>query len=157
MPTTQGGAASAASKPQYKMKVTRDIYVTMGDGTRIALAIYQPDAEGTFPAFFAASPYQYDTDHLPASPLFLWRETGPIEWYVERGYVYVRADVRGTGRSDCVYGFLDKSEQEDYCEIVEWIARQPWSNGKVGGFGESYYAVAHGIHEPSSPRLHRAL
>ena len=130
------------SEPRYAMKVTRDVYVTMRDGVRIALCIYRPDAEGRFPTLFATSPYQYDFDHVPALPLFLWRETGPIEWYVAHGYAYVHADARGSGRSEGVFGFLDRTEQGDNYELIEWIARQPWSNGKVGGFGQSYYAMA---------------
>ena len=78
------------------MKITKDVYVTMRDGIRIALKIYRPDADGAFPALFVPSPYQYDTDDLPALPLFLWRETGPIEWYIDHGYAYVRMDVRGS-------------------------------------------------------------
>ena len=141
MATTRRGSDAGASKPQYKVKFTKDVYVTMRDGVRIALAIYQPDAEGEFPALFAASPYQYDLDYLPAHPMFLWRETGPIEWYVERGYAYVRADIRGSGNSEGAYGFLDRTEQEDLYELIEWVAGQPWCSGKVGGFGESYYAM----------------
>src|SRR3989304_3131597 len=98
------------TEPRHRMKVTKDLYGPMRDGTRIALAIYQPDAEGTFPTLFAASPYQYDFDDVPAFPLFLWRETGPVEWYVERGYAYVHADVRGSGKSEGVFKFFDTRE-----------------------------------------------
>ena len=125
----------------YRMKVTRDVYVPMRDGTRIALKVYRPDARGRFPALFAASPYQYETDDIPALPLFLWRETGPVEWYVQQGYAYVRMDVRGSGKSEGAFGYMDRTEQEDCCGVIEWIAAQPWSNGKVGGFGQSYYAM----------------
>lgn len=126
----------------YTMKVTKDIYVTMRDGTRIALAIYQPDAPGKFPALFAMSPYQYEFDEVPAFPLFLWKETGPVEWYVSQGYAYVHMDVRGSGRSEGEFCFLGKPEIEDGYEVVEWIAKQEWCTGKVGGVGQSYYAMA---------------
>jgi len=119
----------------------KDVYVTMRDGVRIALRIYRPAGDGEFPALFVASPYQYCTDDLPSLPLFLWRETGPVAWYVAHGYAYVRMDVRGAGNSEGVYGYLDRDEQEDCIEVIEWIARQPWSNGKVGGYGQSYYAM----------------
>ena len=79
---------------------------------------------------------------MPAFPLFLWRETGPIEWYVGEGYAYVHADVRGSGRSEGEFGFMDRTEQHDYIELIAWIARQPWCNGRVGGIGQSYYAMA---------------
>ena len=129
------------AKPRYRMKTESGVYATMRDGTRIGLRIYRPDAEGQFPVLFAASPYMYATDDLPHSPLFLWREVGPVPWYVEQhGYVYVHADVRGTGTSDGTYRFFDTAEQNDLYDLVEWCGRAPWSNGKVGGIGQSYYA-----------------
>ena len=67
------------------MKVEKPITVQMRDGIRISLCVYRPDADGRFPALFAASPYQYEMDDVPAYPLFLWRETGPVEWYVSQG------------------------------------------------------------------------
>ena len=128
--------------PQYKMKVEKGITVTMRDGVRISLCVYRPDAEGHFPALFAASPYQYEMDEVPAYPLFLWRETGPVEWYVSQGYAYVHADVRGSGRSEGEFSFMGKPEQDDYAELIAWIVQQGWCSGKVGGIGQSYYAVA---------------
>jgi uncharacterized protein len=131
---------SSANRPP--MKVERDVMVAMRDGVRIALAVYRPAGAGRFPALFAASPYQYEYDDVPAYPLFLWRETGPVEWYVAQGYAYVHADVRGSGRSEGAFGFMDRTEQEDYVELIAWIARQDWCNGRVGGIGQSYYAMA---------------
>ncbi|MGB8183052.1 MAG: CocE/NonD family hydrolase, partial [Stellaceae bacterium] len=81
----------------------KDVRVAMRDGAKIALRIYRPEGTGPFPALFAASPYRYDNNELPAQPMFLWRETGPVEWYVDQGYAYVHADVRGSGFSDGVY------------------------------------------------------
>jgi len=120
----------------------KDVLVPMQDGVRIAVRIYRPDGPGPFPALFAISAYRYDNNSLPAYPMFLWRETGPIEWYVEQGYAYVHADVRGTGFSEGQYEFFGKHEQHDLYEIVEWIASQTWSNGKVGGIGQSYYSMS---------------
>ena len=97
---------------------------------------------------------------MPAYPLFLWRETGPVEWYVENGYAYVHADVRGSGGSEGEFGFMDAVEQQDYVQLIAWIVRQSWCNGKVGGIGQSYYAMAQWLMatlEPARPRLHRAL
>ena len=95
------------------MKVEKNVTVAMRDGVRLSLCIYRPDKEGRFPALFAASPYQHAFDQVPAYPLFLWRETGPVEWYVSQGYAYVHADVRGSGQSDGEFGFLDRAEQDD--------------------------------------------
>jgi putative CocE/NonD family hydrolase len=138
----------------FRMHVDDDVYVPMRDGVRIALRVYRPEGEGRFPALFAASPYQYETDDIPHSALFLWREVGPVPWYVRtQGYAVVHADVRGSGNSGGSYNMLDRTEQQDLYELVEWIGRQPWSNGRVGGIGQSYYAWAQwfmGILNPPS-------
>ena len=58
------------------------------------------------------------------------------------------------------FGFMDRAEQEDYVELIAWIARQDWCNGRVGGIGQSYYAMAQWLMatlNPPGPRLHRAL
>ena len=131
----------AKQKHRYVMKVEEPVFITMRDGTPIACRIYRPDTAGRFPVLFAASPYQYETDDLPHSTMFLWREVGPVEWYVrDQGYAYVHMDVRGSGQSGGVYNFLDREEQQDYYECIEWVGRQDWCNGKVGGIGQSYYA-----------------
>ena len=124
------------------MKIEKGITVAMRDGVRLSLCVYRPEAEGRFPTLFAASPYQYEMDEVPAYPLFLWRETGPVEWYVGHGYAYVHADVRGSGRSEGEFEFMGLNEQQDYLELIAWIVRQPWCNGRVGGIGQSYYAMA---------------
>ena len=99
-------------------------------------------------------------DEVPAYPLFLWRETGPVEWYVGQGYAYVHADVRGAGHSEGEFEFMGLNEQQDYLELIAWIVKQPWCNGRVGGIGQSYYAMAQWLmatYEPAGARLHRAL
>lgn len=121
----------------------KDVKVRMRDGVEIGLRVYRPDGTGPYPALFAASPYRYDNNLLPCSAVFLWRETGPIEWYVERqGYAYVHADVRGSGTSGGEFEMWGQEEQGDLYELVEWIAAQSWSNGKVGGIGQSYYCIS---------------
>ena len=129
----------------------KDILVPMRDGVRIAVRVYRPEGDARVPALFAASPYRYDNDALPATPIFLWRETGPIEWYVERGYAYVHADVRGSGFSEGEFGYLGREEQLDLGELIEWTAAQPWCTGDVGTIGQSYYAKSQwfiGIQKP---------
>jgi len=118
----------------------RILSIPMSDGVRIAAALFVPDEPGRYPVLLAASPYRFDNDAAPAIPLFLWRETGPIGWYLKQGYAYVHMDVRGTGRSGGEYHYQCRREQRDLYEVIEWIARQNWSNGKVGGIGQSYFA-----------------
>jgi uncharacterized protein len=120
---------------------TRIENVRVRDGVTIAVAIYLPSGAGRYPTLFAASPYRFDNNLLPPTPQFLWRETGPIKWYLDHGYAFVHMDVRGTGRSDGDYRFLDSKEQADFFDVIEWVAQQSWSNGKIGGIGQSYYAM----------------
>jgi predicted acyl esterase len=127
---------------EHKMKIEKGVTVTMRDGVKISLCVYRPDGPGPFPTLFAASPYQYEMDEVPAYPLFLWRETGPVEWYTEQGYAYVHADVRGSGHSEGEFSFMGLAEQQDYLELIAWIVKQPWCNGRIGGIGQSYYAMA---------------
>jgi uncharacterized protein len=117
------------------------VQIIARDGTSIGARIYRPNGSGPFPALFAASPYRFDNNSLPASPQFLWRETGPIEWYVEQGYAYVHMDVRGSGRSGGSFEFMGRNEQNDLYDAIEWAGAQPWCNGKVGGIGQSYFCM----------------
>ncbi|HUI95511.1 MAG TPA: CocE/NonD family hydrolase [Xanthobacteraceae bacterium] len=118
-----------------------EVKVRVHDGVEIAVALYMPEGDGPFPVLLAASPYRYDNNSLPATPQFLWRETGPIGFYVARGYVYANMDVRGCGKSGGEFRFLDRNEQKDLYDVIEWLGHQPWSNGKVGGMGQSYFCM----------------
>jgi len=86
------------SHPEYDVKVEKDIFITMRDGTKLCVDVYRPAASGTYPALFACSCYQKDLVHLPAVSTFHMRETNDIDWFVQRGYAYVNADIRGTGK-----------------------------------------------------------
>lgn len=121
-----------------------DYFVAMSDGVEIALRVYTPDGSvEPRPTLFAVSPYRFDNDEVPETHTFLWYEMGPFRWYVEEhDYAFVRADVRGTGRSGGEFGFMNERERRDLYELVEWVAEQPWSTGKIGGIGQSYYAIS---------------
>jgi hypothetical protein len=64
----------------------------------------------------------------------------PEKW-VPEGYAVVRVDSRGCGRSPGYVNHFSARETEDACQCIEWAAVQPWSNGKVGINGISYYAM----------------
>ena len=128
------------SQPKYNVKLEKDVYVKMRDGVRVAIDVYRPDAPGKFPALYASSPYQKNLIYLPQLPQLHMRETNDIDWFVQRGYVYVHADIRGCGVSEGMWRFHSKEEQNDHYDLIEWMAQQPWCNSRVGMFGESYYA-----------------
>ena len=69
-----------------------------------------------------------------------WETADPERW-VPFGYVCVRVDSRGAGRSPGVIDCWSPREIEDFCDCIEWAARQPWCNGKIGLAGVSYYAT----------------
>jgi predicted acyl esterase len=121
--------------------IEEDVSISVRDGARIGARVYRPQGAGPYPALLAASCYRFDNNSLPASPQFLWRETGPIDYYADNGYAYVHMDVRGSGRSSGSFGFLDRKDQDDLYDVIEWVARQSWCNGKVGGIGQSYYCM----------------
>jgi predicted acyl esterase len=124
------------------MRILKDQRITTSDGITIGADVYLPDGDEPVPALYAVSPYQKATAYLPPSSAFRFRETGPIEWWVEEcGYAYVLADMRGTGTSEGDFELFSARDQQDYHESIEWIAEQPWSTGKVGMIGESGYSV----------------
>jgi predicted acyl esterase len=124
------------------VRVDRDVMIPMRDGVHLACDVYRPDHGRPCPVLYAVSCYQKDLAGLPAVAAYPWRETGPIEWYVAHDYVYALADARGTGRSvEGRWAYMDQAEQTDLYDAVEWLAAQPWSTGRVGMIGQSYYGM----------------
>ena len=117
------------------IKVIKDVKIPMRDGVRISADIYLPEdakKDEKFPVLYSTSCYGKEFDHMPPNAVFRFRECGPIEFYIERGYAYVRTDSRGTGQSlEGVWRFVDKNEQQDLYDTNEWIGTQEWCTGKV--------------------------
>lgn len=136
--------AQTAIPAPAKIRIDRtSLYVPVRDGTRLAVNIYRPmtaDASARFPVVFAFTPYRaryVDKDgktvELVDSPHLGLRKLA------EAGYVVATADIRGKGASfGARRGFLDQTEARDGRDLVEWLAGQPWSTGKVGIIGCSY-------------------
>jgi len=139
-----------------KIKIEKNVMVPTRDGTRMAVDIYRPDTAGKFPALLAMSPYGKAIQTLPypfpqPAPDYtnefktaLWDgniEAGPTEEIVARGYVHVIGDLRGMGDSEGE-GTSDGAEEgRDCADVVEWLAKQPWCDGNIGGIGMSYFAM----------------
>ena len=149
------------SQPKYKVKCKKDVAIPSRDGVPIAADIYYPDSSERFPALLGISPYGKDVQKLPIrdypTDTKLMNggiEGGNTEYIVERGYVHILADCRGTGRSGGAYRVFTQKEFESACDVIEWAARQPWCNGNVGLFGMSYFAmIQYGIAALNPPHL----
>ena len=114
--------------------VIENEWITLKDGTRLAARIWMP--EGTeqkpVPAVLEYLPYR-KRDGTCA------RDESTYPAFAAAGIAGVRVDIRGSGESEGVIdGEYTPRELSDGCEIIEWIAAQPWSNGKVGMMGISW-------------------
>ena len=100
------------------------------DGERLAADVYRPDVREPLPALVQRVPYGRDVARIVDFSLAVQRA-------LEAGYVVVVQDVRGRGGSSGTFTpFLD--DGRDGADTIDWAARQPWCNGRVGLFGGSY-------------------
>lgn len=135
-------AQSNASQPIYDVIFEQDVEIVTRDGTTLRADIYRPDADGEFPVLMSLSAYQKSLDRvLPHEPPFTHVERPEPDWWTSRGYTLVFVDTRGTGTSDGQSDIWSMQEAYDYYDAIEWGGAQPWSSGKVGLIGVSYYAI----------------
>jgi putative CocE/NonD family hydrolase len=117
----------AASPPKYSVKAEQNVRVPMRDGVALAADVYLPDTSGRFPTVLYRTPYNKAG----------LRSAG--NFFAARGYAVVAQDVRGRFESaGDFYAFVN--EGPDGYDAIEWVARQPWSNGQVVTDGASYLA-----------------
>lgn len=114
--------------------VIENHWITLADGTRLAARIWMPDnaAADPVPAVFEFLPYRKRDGTSPRD-----ESTYPV--FAAAGIAGVRVDIRGSGESDGVIdGEYTELELANACELIAWIAAQPWSNGNVGMMGISW-------------------
>lgn len=128
------------SAPDFATRRTNDVAIAVRDGVELMADLFQPDAEGRFPALLSFSPYPRQIQDVGAPLGFI--EAGASDFFVPRGYVHLIVNARGTGGSGGAYGLLDGQERDDLFDLVEWLAAQPWCDGNVGMLGISYFAMA---------------
>ncbi len=126
--------------------VRQSLYVPVRDGTRLAVNVYQPAVDGEVsagrhPVVFVFTPYRArfrdDKGKVVESAL---DDQLALRSLIRAGYVVAVADIRGKGASfGHRRGFQDRTEAHDGYDLVEWLARQPYSTGAVGMIGCSYY------------------
>jgi putative CocE/NonD family hydrolase len=119
------------SAAQFKVKVTVGVLVAVRDGVRLSVDIYQPDAPGRFPVILEHTPYD---NQRPVE----WYGPARAKWFAQRGYVFGISDFRGRYDSEGAFDIFDARHKTDGYDLIEWLARQPWSTGKVGMTGPSY-------------------
>jgi len=100
--------------------------IPMRDGVRLNATVYRPHGEARpLPVIFTFTPYIGDTYHERAM------------YFARSGYVYALVDVRGRGSSEGDFEPFAHEGKDGY-DVVEFLARQPWSDGKVAMWGGSY-------------------
>lgn len=120
-----------------KVRVEKDLYIPMRDGVGLAADVYFPAEVTRHAAIVSMTPYRKDQESAAAGTL-----PEGVREFVEAGFVVAIADARGTGYSEGVYDYYNlRGGPLDGYDLVEWIAAQPWSTGRVGMTGVSAGAV----------------
>ncbi len=142
------------------MRVDRDVAILMDDGLQLRADVFRPVPEGRFPVLLSYGPYAKGLafqDGYPSAWQRMvaehpdvasgstnrhqnWEVVDPEKW-VPEGYACVRVDSRGTGRSPGYVDPFSPRETRDFYHCIEWAGVQPWSNGRVGLNGVSYYGI----------------
>jgi predicted acyl esterase len=156
----QQDEGAARSEVRDGMRIDWDVAIPMDDGLVLRADVFRPKAEGRCPVLLTYGPYAKGLafqDGYPSAWERMvqnhpdvaagstnkyqnWEVVDPEKW-VPAGYVCVRVDSRGCG---CSPGYIDHfspRETKDFYDCIEWAAKQPWSNGKIGLSGISYYGI----------------
>ena len=134
-------ASPAAEAPRRLL-----CYVAMADGARLPYVVYLPAAEGRYPVLLIYDPYAGGGARPAVASEFL-----------DEGYAVMSASLRGTGCSAGQHEFQSPSIGADGAALVEWAAAQPWSDGNVGMFGNSYPGMTPLLVAGARPKHLRAL
>ncbi len=142
------------------MRIDWDVPIEMDDGIVLRCDVYRPQDDDPHPVILSYGPYAkglpFQTGYVSAWERMAtqhpdvtagstnkyqnWEVVDPEKW-VPHGYACVRIDSRGTGRSPGYVDHFSPRETKDFYDCIEWAAVQPWSNGKIGLNGISYYGI----------------
>ncbi len=135
-----------------------DVAITMDDGLVLRADVFRPRGEGRYPVLLTYGPYAKglafqqgypsawqrmvaehpDVAYGSSNRYQNWEVVDPEKW-VPEGYACVRVDSRGAGRSPGYIDPFSPRETRDFHDCIEWAGVQPWSNGRVGLNGVSYF------------------
>ena len=119
----------------------RSVAIPMRDGVQLRADILRPAESGRFPTLVYRTPYSKDA---------ALRDYTTFRRAFERGYAVVVQDVRGRYASGGDFRPYEREGRDGY-DTIEWAARQPWSNGRVGTFGLSYPGAVQWLAAIESP------
>jgi putative CocE/NonD family hydrolase len=125
---------AAQSAPPYDVVLAEhDLMIPTRDGTRMATDVYRPARNGVpvperFPVLLQRTPYDKTASRTQA------------EYFARHGYVVAVQDIRGRYRSEGRFSKVQPADATDGYDVIEWLAKQPWSNGAVGMWGTSFAA-----------------
>ncbi len=142
------------------MRIDWDVPVAMDDGVVLRADVFRPVTDGRYPVILSYGPYakglafqegypsawqrmvaEHPDVACGSSNLYQsWEIVDPEKW-VPHGYACVRVDSRGAGRSPGFIDHFSPRETKDFYNCIEWAGVQPWSSGKVGLNGISYYGM----------------
>lgn len=160
-PTLPAGVIAASAAPGstwqpenavYGTASVNDIAVAGAGGTTIRVNEIYPTtasgapAPGKFPVLLTMTPYGKGQGGSSApgsaqAPSAGAATGGADDYLVERGYIEVVMDVRGTGDSAGQWGLFDPIQQQDAIKVLDWAAHLPNSTGEVGTYGPSYLGI----------------
>ncbi len=139
LPAATASASAPAwwsyDRPATSSSRHSQVAVPMRDGVRLGCDLHLPARSGkALPGRFPSVIYEV-TPYAAATAIYV--EQGA--WFASRGYAAITCNVRGTGRSGGTFPQPNQpAEQTDAYDLVEWVAAQSWSTGRVGQTGESY-------------------
>src|SRR5262245_29186712 len=128
------------------VKTLRNVRIPMRDGVELAADFYFPDGAGPFPTLLERTPYNREESVL--------HRTKSPEYFASRGYLLVIQDVRGRFGSDGVwYPFTTDGwgQLRDGYDTIEWLAKHPLSNGRIGTLGGSFAGMTQMLLAPTRP------
>jgi uncharacterized protein len=139
---------SLATNAAPAIRLEQDLPVPMRDGTRLRADVFRRDGSAPHPAILVRTPYSKET--VPTQAIADPRRAAA------RGYALVVQDVRGCGRSAGEFEpFV--TEEHDGVDTVEWVARQPWCDGRVVMAGMSYAGATQWLAAAGRPPSLRAI
>jgi putative CocE/NonD family hydrolase len=124
-------------------------YLPMSDGVRLRYTVVRPAGGAKLPTLFEYS--GYNPGNTP--------DANYISQYVSSGsgYNYIGVNLRGTGCSEGTFDFFQPQEAKDGKAVIDWIAQQPWSDGKVGMIGKSYPGITQLFVAEQNPAALKAI